>query len=111
MIRGREISLKEIKAEILKCLKEIRVSVKQIILFGSRAKGNYSKFSDYDFLIITNETFTIREKMEIAKKVRMALAELYIHADVIINSEEEAEFKKNKIGYVTRYALKEGTVI
>ncbi len=89
-----KISISDIKAEILKCLSEIGVSVNQIILFGSRARGDHSKSSDYDFLIITKKTFTIKEKMKIAKAIRKALAELYIHSDVIINSEEEAEFKK-----------------
>jgi len=103
--------LQNIKAEILRCLEEIQVSVKSIILFGSRAKGDFSKYSDYDFLIITEKTFSIKEKMEIARVLRKALAELYIPTDIIINSEEEVEYKRNKIGYVTRYALKEGVSI
>jgi len=46
--------------------------VKNIILFGSRARGDFSKYSDYDFLIITEKTFNIKEKMEIAKTIRKA---------------------------------------
>jgi hypothetical protein len=111
MIEKKSPSIEEIKAEILKSLKEMNVSVKRIILFGSRAREDYSKFSDYDFLIITKETLTIKEKMKIAGNIRAALARLYIAADIIINSEEEVELKKNKIGYVTRYAIKEGVTI
>jgi predicted nucleotidyltransferase len=103
--------LQNIKAEILRCLEGMQVSMKSIILFGSRAIGDFSKYSDYDFLIITEKTYSIKEKMEIAKAIRKALAELYIPTDIIINSEEEVEYKKNKIGYVTRYALKEGVSI
>lgn len=38
--------------------------VKKIILFGSRARGDNTEFSDYDFVIIFDEvTPQIREKM------------------------------------------------
>ena len=99
------------------CLPEIveRISRKfhpvQIILFGSRARGEATKLSDYDFLIITEKTFPIREKMRIAKAVRKALSELLVPSDVIINSEEEVEIKKDRIGCITRYAIEEGIVI
>lgn len=111
MIEKKNPSIEEIKDEILKSFKEMNVSVKRIILFGSRARGDHSKFSDYDFLIITKETLTIKEKMKMAGNIRAVLARLYIAADIIINSEEEVEIKKNKIGYVTRYAIKEGVTI
>ena len=111
MIEKKELSIAEIKAEILKSLKGMYVSVKRIILFGSRARGNYSTFSDYDFLIITKKKLTIKEKMKMAGEIRRSLARFYIAADIIINSEEEVELKKNKIGYITRYALKEGVNI
>jgi predicted nucleotidyltransferase len=90
----KEISQPEIKATILRCLDELGVKLSQIILFGSRARGDYSKFSDYDFLIVTKDTFPIKEKMKIAASIRTALAELYVSVDVIINSEEEIAHKK-----------------
>jgi len=100
-----------IKEEILKTLNEKGIRIKRIILFGSRARGEATKLSDYDFLIITEKTFPIREKMRIAKAVRKALSEFLIPSDVIINSEEEVEIKKNRIGCITRYAIEEGIVI
>jgi len=111
MSSAREISIKVIKEEILKCLNEMGISVRHIIIFGSRARGGFSKKIDYDFLIITEKTFVVKEKMQIAATIRKALAGLHIFADIIINSEEEAEIKKDRIGCVTRYALKEGIII
>lgn len=111
MSSSKEISIRDIKAEILKCLRGMGVSVKDIILFGSRARGDFSKYSDYDFLIIIDKTFSVREKMQIASAIRKALAELDVFADIIINSEKEAEIKRDRIGCVTRYALKEGIKI
>jgi predicted nucleotidyltransferase len=111
MNNPQETSLSAIKAQILKTLDEMGISAKQIILFGSRARGDYSKNSDYDFLIITEKTFGLKEKMQIASAIRRALAELYVCADIIINSEEEVKIKKDRIGCVTRYALAEGIEI
>jgi len=100
-----------IKEEILKTLNEKGIRIKRIILFGSRASGEATTLSDYDLLIITEKPFPIREKMRIAKAVRKALSELLVPSDVIINSEEEVEIKKDRIGCITRYAIKEGIVI
>jgi len=97
-----------IKKHLLNTLNEMGVVVKSIILFGSRAKGEFSKSSDYDFLIIVNKTYDFKEKMKIRKKLNQTLAKLLIPSDIIINSEEEIEYKKNRIGCITRYALKEG---
>jgi predicted nucleotidyltransferase len=100
-----------IKEEILKTLNEKGIRIKRIILFGSRARGEATTLSDYDLLIITEKTFPIGEKMSIAKAVRKALSELLVPSDVIINSEEEVEITKDRIGCITRYAIKEGIVI
>jgi predicted nucleotidyltransferase len=100
--------LHEIKTQILKVLDDMDISVKQIVLFGSRARGNFLRDSDFDFLIITGASFDFKEKMQIAAAIRKKLAELYVNADIIINSEEEIKLKRNRIGCVTRYALKEG---
>lgn len=111
MRQTKEITLKRIKEEILKCFNEIGISVKKIILFGSRARGDFSTKSDYDFLIIIDKTLDFKEKMKIASTIREKLAQIFVFADIIINSEEEVEIKKERIGCVTRYALREGIVI
>jgi predicted nucleotidyltransferase len=93
-MKTKEISLQDIKTQILKVLNDIGISVKRIILFGSRARGDFLRDSDFDFLIITTDNFDFKEKMRIAAAIRKKLAELYINADIIINSEEEVELKK-----------------
>lgn len=111
MNKREEKSLAEIKSEILKSLAEMGVSVKKIILFGSRARGDFSRRSDYDFLIITEQTLPIQEKMKVSRKVNQALASLLIPSDIILKSWEEAEILKQEIGTVVREALKEGIEI
>lgn len=59
------ITHKEIKRIIIKYLDERGVKVKRVILFGSMARGDYKKFSDYDILITVANDLTDEEKKEI----------------------------------------------
>ena len=99
----------KIKRGIIKTLDEIGIKVNSIILFGSRAREKAAKYSDYDFLIITDKTFTVHEKIKISKKIRTHLSDFPI--DVIIKSKSEIETVKNQIGTVAREALKEGVYL
>lgn len=98
-----------IKKGILETLNKMNIPVKRIILFGSRARGEDTKYSDYDLLIITEKTLTFGEKRGISKKLRVNLAKFAV--DIIIKSEEEAEVLRNEIGTVVKEALKEGIVL
>ncbi len=95
----------------MKALQNIGASAQKIILFGSRARKDFTRFSDYDILIITNRTFEISEKMRISKNIRTYLAKLGIDVDVIIKSDNEVEVLKDKPGSIVRNALKEGVAL
>jgi len=60
-------------------------------------------------LVVMDKTLSHREKMEISKRLRMALVEFPI--DIILKSEEEIEAQKDMIGSVVREALKEGITL
>jgi predicted nucleotidyltransferase len=105
----KNLEERKIKKIILKTLAQSGICVKRVILFGSRAKGNFNKYSDYDLLIATEKTFSVREKMEISRKLRIALAEFAV--DIIIKSEDEVKVQKDLIGTIVREALKEGVPI
>lgn len=51
-----------IKKNVGNLLKEMLqgINYKEIILFGSRARGDYSEKSDYDILIVMKNNLTIR---------------------------------------------------
>lgn len=99
---------KTIKESILKILHKIGISVHEIILFGSRARQDFTPLSDYDVLIITKKPFEINEKMGISKNIRQYLARSGLDVDVIIKSENEVNILKDKPGSIVRNALKEG---
>ena len=100
--------IKIVKENILKTLHEIGASAQKIILFGSRARNDFTPLSDYDVLIIMEKPFEIKEKMSISKNIRQYLARSGLDVDVIIKSENEVNILKDKPGSIVRNALKEG---
>jgi len=82
--------------------------VGKIILFGSRARGDYKEDSDWDFLIIVNEGLNRKEKRELSSNIRMRLVYSGSSSDIIIISNKQFLERGNDIGHIVYYALKEG---
>jgi predicted nucleotidyltransferase len=83
----------------------------KIVLFGSRARKDNSSDSDYDFLVITNETIDVRRKRTLKSIMRKELALQKIPADILIQSEEEISFKKEITGHILKQVIKEGVLL
>ncbi len=92
-------------------LKKEGINAVKIILFGSRARGDYKEDSDWDFYVIVDRTLTFPEKSKIITRIRRRLAKERIPNDVVIQSFEEVNRRKNDVGYLTYYVLKEGVEI
>ncbi|MEM5828359.1 MAG: nucleotidyltransferase domain-containing protein [Candidatus Aenigmatarchaeota archaeon] len=92
-------NLKKIKEIILQTAKEMNIEIDKIILFGSRARGDYREDSDYDLLIVTKEKLEREKerkfKIEISLKV---VNELECAIDIFVYSKEEFEKYKNTYG-------------
>ena len=97
-----------VKNVVIEELKKHNINIEEIYLFGSRAKGNYSKDSDWDFYIIVDKDLDFSFKRKINANLRRKLAELSIPIDIIIQSRSLVEQRKNNVGYLTYYVLKEG---
>jgi predicted nucleotidyltransferase len=83
-----------------------------IVLFGSRARGEADRFSDYDLLIITPQTFTPKEKIRLSTLLNHAIFKaLKIPVDLLINSEEEVREKQDLPGHLVRTAMREGIAL
>ena len=81
----------------------------RIVLFGSRARGDFHQQSDFDLLIIIKKTLSPREKLEWAGKIHKILVySLHAAFDVLLNSEDEVLAKKELPGHIVRWATKEG---
>ncbi|MCD4817153.1 MAG: nucleotidyltransferase domain-containing protein [Candidatus Cloacimonetes bacterium] len=57
---NRNNILQKIKTNICKDYPDAK-----IILYGSRARGDYQKYSDWDFLIIINQAISEQQKLNI----------------------------------------------
>ena len=100
---------KDIQSIIRKVLAGIELE--KVILFGSRARGDFIEESDYDILIIVKDRLNIKEKIRLTKQLRQKFAKEGIDADIIIKSKDEIEYYRDKIGSVIKSALEEGVAI
>lgn len=77
----------------------------EIILFGSRARGDHWKPSDYDFIVVSKKFVGIDwlERMIAVQRLWDQPEDI----DVLPYTPEEFERKKNEIGIV-RAAVREG---
>ena len=84
----------------------------RVLLFGSRARNDGDRFSDYDLLVITQQTFTEREKIKLNTLLNHAINRaLKIPVDLLINSEEEVREKQDLPGHIVRTAIREGVLL
>ncbi len=81
----------------------------RIILFGSRARGDFRPGSDYDFLVIKDVPKETRREYR-----RMIFRSLYgtkVAKDVIVATPEDVKRYGKIIGTVLKPALEEGIVV
>lgn len=83
----------------------------KVLLFGSRAKKNNNFDSDYDFLVITKNTIDVKKKRNLKSLMRKELAKHKIPADILIQSEDEVNFKKEITGHIIKEVITEGVVV
>ena len=80
----------------------------RVLLFGSRAKKTNHPKSDYDIYIIAPSQLDNEEKKLLRRTIRQNLAKLCLGFDIILDSADEVESKKNMFGTITREAIKYG---
>ncbi len=101
-------NLKIAKKIITEEIRKSGLILDRIILFGSRARDNFSKDSDWDFLIIVNEELDWKEKRKLSANIRMKLVYSGMPADIIIVSDKQFQERKKDVGHIVYYAIKEG---
>ena|SRR3989344_5451150 len=83
-------------------------SVKNLVLFGSRANNTHLNDSDYDFLIVSNDF----EKVDFLDRIPLVMRKTksLFAADFLCYTKKEFDEKKKQIGIVSE-ALKTGQKI
>jgi predicted nucleotidyltransferase len=82
--------------------------VDRIILFGSRAKGNYKEGSDWDFFVLVGNNIFKEDLKIILRNIRRRMALNGIPNDIVIKSKETYINQINDAGFLSYYVNKEG---
>ncbi len=80
----------------------------QIILFGSRARGDYDERSDVDLLIVLDEA---TERAELSRRISAELSCTGFARDIIISTAADIVRQATVIGTVERAALIDGRTL
>lgn len=88
------------------------VDPEQVILFGSRGRGDAREDSDVDLVVVEAEPFgkTRSRRLE-AARVYEAVAGFDALTDILIYSRDEVEYWRDSVNHVLARALREGKVL
>ena len=101
--------ISKIKERINLVSKRVGVEIDKIILFGSRARGDYKENSDWDILVITRtKIFDYKKRWALYSAILDILPTDRV--DLIIIDKETFESKKEKSLFL-RQIMKEGKVL
>lgn len=80
----------------------------RIILFGSYARGDFTRDSDLDLLVIV---LVVEDGIEEMARLRLVLREVPMALDVVLYSRDEVKERRHLRGTMLYHALHEGRVL
>ena len=88
------------------------VDPEQVILFGSRGRGDERQDSDVDLVVVEAEPFG-PERSRHKEMVRLyhAVAGFPVAADVLVYSRDDVDYWRDSLNHVLARALREGKVL
>lgn len=89
-------------------LADAAASPARVILFGSAARGEMTRDSDLDFLVIERK---VENRVAEAVRLRDAVGRIGYPVDVIVMDEELASRRAKVRGTMVHHALREGRVV
>ena len=88
------------------------VDPEQVILFGSRARGEAAADSDVDFVVVEAAPFGAeRDRRAETTRLWRALAGFDVSKDILLFSRDEVEYWRDSLNHVLARALREGEVL
>ncbi len=104
-----EKELKVIREAVLEAAKKHGVEVEKIILFGSRARGDFKEDSDWDILIVTKEKLDKNSKSKFILEVRREIVwKMEVPVDVLVVDGDKYREYEQVYGSVIGQAASEG---
>ena len=88
------------------------VDPEQIILFGSRGRGDEHESSDIDLIVVEAEPFGPgRSRHKELVRLYHALAGFHVPADILVYSHDDVAYWRGSLNHVLARALREGKVL
>ena len=88
------------------------VDPEQIVLFGSRARGDARAGSDVDLAVVESEPFgQERSKRLEAARLYRTLSGFLVSKDILVYSRDEVDYWRSSLNHVLARALREGRVL
>ena len=88
------------------------VDPQQVILFGSRARGDERADSDIDLIVVEAEPFgPDRSRHDESSKLYRTLAQFRVAADVLVYSQDDVDYWRDSLNHVLARGLREGRVL
>ena len=88
------------------------VDPEQVILFGSRARGDARKDSDVDLVVVEAEPFgPERSRRQELVRLYHALVEFPVSTDILVYSHDDVDYWRDSLNHVLARALREGKVL
>ncbi len=100
-----------IKEIILNIAKKHNIEIDRIILFGSRARGDYREDSDWDILIVTKEKIGWKKRKIFLGDILKIFAKIKIRVEILIVDLETLNEYGKWWGFVHYHAVNEGVKI
>jgi predicted nucleotidyltransferase len=80
----------------------------RILLFGSAARGDMGPDSDVDLLVVKSG---VPHRRRLAQAIHRAMAGVAAAVDVLVVTPEDIERSRDKVGPISRPALREGVEV
>ncbi len=88
------------------------VQPEEVILFGSRGRGDHRGWSDVDLMIVEAEPFgPVRSRRQELSRIRGALGRFRVPKDILLFSRAEVTEWQASLNHVIARALREGRVL
>ena len=88
------------------------VDPEQVILFGSRGRGDERESSDIDLIVVEAEPFgPERSRRKELVRLYHALSGFHVPADILVYSHDDVAYWRDSLNHVLARALREGKVL
>ena len=105
----------QVTSELLRQMVEVivdEVNPDQIVLFGSRARGDFNDGSDVDLIVLESRPFGLgRNQRQEEVHLYRALSRFHVPKDILVFTREDADYWRDSLNHVLARALREGRVL